>query len=210
MKFEVKNNTWKRYNLFWHYINNLRCVLSLTCEIDITKFFNYVRSNGLRFYPCFMWAVSKIINSHEEFKLGWNANNEVGEFDILHPYFAHFYDKDESFVLLVVEYNDNLINFHKNFIKTLEHYKDYRGFDFKAVPQNTFNVSCLPWVHYKNFDIHVFDEGKYLAPVVTWGKYTEIDGKVVIPLSFNIHHAAADGYHLSRFFVELQEFMDSF
>lgn len=27
--------------------------------------------------------------------------------------------------------------------------------------------------NYKSFDIHVFDEGKYLAPVITGGKYVE-------------------------------------
>lgn len=74
---------------------------------------------------------------------------------------------------------------------------------------NTFDVSCLPWVRYKNFDIHVFDEGKYLAPVVTWGKYEIENGKTVLPLSMNIHHAVADGWHLSRFFVDVQEIINT-
>ena len=38
-------------------------------------------------------------------------------------------------------------------------------------PLNFFDVSCLPWVKYSHFDVHVFDEGKFLAPVITWGKY---------------------------------------
>lgn len=210
MKFEIKDKNWKRYNLFWHYINNLRNVISMTCDIDITGFLNYVKNNGYRFYPCFMWAVSKIINSHDEFKLGWNHERQVRVYDVIHPYFAHFYKEDEQCALLVAEYNDDLEIFHRKFVRTLEKYKDYRAFEFKDVPENTFNVSCLPWVHYKSFDIHVFDEGKYLAPVVTWGKYIQNNKRIVIPLSFNIYHAAADGYHLSRFFVELQKYMDSF
>lgn len=210
MKFEIKDNNWKRYNIFRHYIDNLRNVISMTCDIEITGFLDYVKKNHYRFYPGFMWAVSKIINSHEEFKLGWNDENQVGCYDIIHPYFAHFYKEDEQCVLLFTEYNENLATFHNNFVNTLEKYKDCRAFDFKNVPKNVFNVSCLPWIHYKSFDIHVFDEGKYLAPVVTWGKYTQADDKVIIPLSFNIHHAVADGFHLSRFFIELQEYMDSF
>ncbi len=210
MKFEIKDNNWKRYNIFRHYIDNLRNVISMTCDIEITGFLDYVKKNNYRFYPGFMWAVSKIINSHEEFKLGWNDKNQVGCYDIIHPYFAHFYKEDEQCVLLFTEYNENLATFHNNFVNTLEKYKDCRAFDFKNVPKNVFNVSCLPWIHYKSFDIHVFDEGKYLAPVVTWGKYTQADDKVIIPLSFNIHHAVADGFHLSRFFIELQEYMDSF
>lgn len=210
MKFEIKDNKWKRYNLFWYYINNLRNVLSMTCNVDITGFLNYVKKNKYRFYPSFMWVVSKIINSHEEFKLGWNDNNQPGLYDIVHPYFAHFYKEDEQCALLYVEYKESLEEFHKNFVMVLEQYKDCRAFDFKDVPRNVFNASCLPWVNYNSFDIHVFDEGKYLAPVVTWGKYKKNDEKIIMPLSFNIHHAAADGFHLSRFFTELQEYLDSF
>ena len=101
------------------------------------------------------------------------------------------------------------MTFHGNFLKDRERYKDLRGFDFTGVPQNIFNVSCLPWLKYKSFDIHVFDEGKYLAPVVTWGKYEERNGRLTIPLSVNIHHAVCDGFHLCRFFNELQTFIDS-
>ena len=207
---EIKDDKWKRYNLFWYYINNLRNVLSMTCNVDITGFLNYVKKNKYRFYPSFMWVVSKIINSHEEFKLGWNDNNQPGLYDIVHPYFAHFYKQDEQCALLYVEHKESLEEFHKNFVMVLEQYKDCRAFDFKDVPRNIFNVSCLPWVNYSSFDIHVFDDGKYLAPVVTWGKYKKIDEKIIMPLSFNIHHAAADGFHLSRFFTELQEDLDSF
>ena len=173
MKFEIKDTNWKRYNLFWYYINNLRNVISMTCDIDITGFLNYAKNKGYRFYPCFMYAVSNIINAHDEFKLGWNDKNQVVVYEVIHPYFAHFYKEDEQCVLLVAEYNDDLEIFHKNFVSVLKKYKDYRAFDFKDVPANTFNVSCLPWVHYKSFDIHVFDDGKYLAPVVTWGKFSQ-------------------------------------
>ena len=62
---------------------------------------------------------------------------------------------------------------------------------------------------YSHFDFHVFDEGKFLAPVVTWGKYEQVNEKLTMPLTMNIHHAVADGFHLSRFFKEVQELIDS-
>ena len=77
------------------------------------------------------------------------------------------------------------------------------------MPPNTFDVSCLPWVRYRSFDMHIFDSGTYLAPVVTWGKYEREGDRTVLPVSLNIHHAVADGFHLSRFFLELQELLDT-
>ena len=135
-------------NLFWHYINNLRNVLSLTSDIDITEFLPYIKSKGYRFYPSFMWAVCKIINTHEEFRLGWDENNQVGVYDVIHPYFAHFFKEDEMCALFVAEYNENLEVFHNNFVNIIDKYKDCRAFDFKNVPPNVFNVSCLPWINY--------------------------------------------------------------
>ncbi len=76
-------------------------------------------------------------------------------------------------------------------------------------PRNFFDVSCLPWIKYRHFDVHVFDEGDFLAPVITWGKYEVEQEKYLMPLSMNIHHAVADGFHLSRFFIEVQELIDS-
>ena len=58
--------------------------------------------------------------------------------------------------------------------------------------------------------MHIFDSGTYLAPVITWGKYEKDNsGRILMPLSLNIHHAVADGFHLSRFFIEVQELINS-
>lgn len=54
-----------------------------------------------------------------------------------------------------------------------------------------------------------FDEGKFLAPVITWGKYELERERYIMPLTMNIHHAVADGFHLSRFFNEVQELINS-
>ena len=56
----------------------------------------------------------------------------------------------------------------------------------------------------------MFDNGTYLAPVITWGKFETENGRSVLPLSMNIHHAVADGWHLSRFFADVQETIGAF
>ena len=71
-------------------------------------------------------------------------------------------------------------------------------------PLNTFDISCLPWLHYTAFDLHGFDEGRYLAPVITWGKYADYGGKLQLPLTLQIHHAVADGFHAARFFADVE------
>ena len=210
MKYEVVNiDTWERGNLFRFYIDNLRNVMSMTVDMNVTNLIEYIHIHRLKFYPSMMWVISKVINTHDEFKFSWDKSGSLIHWDYISPYYADFHKDDEMFTLLYTEYAEELLTFHENFLKDREKYKDFRAFDLTEVPENVFNVSCLPWISYKSFDIHVFDEGKYLAPVVTWGKYEEKNGSLIMPLTVNIHHAVCDGFHLCRFFNDLQTFIGS-
>lgn len=205
MKYkEIDLDAWDRGELFRFYIENLRNVMSMTVEIDVTPLVAFVKARGLKFYPTMMWVVSKTINSHNEFKYGWNDGKLI-RWEYVSPYYADFHMEDESFAKLVTEYSEDLNEFHNRYLADKERYQALRAFDLTEIPKNTFDVSCLPWVKYKSFDIHVFDSGTYLAPVVAWGKYSLENDKIMMPLSMNIHHAVADGFHLCRFFNEVQE-----
>lgn len=109
---------------------------------------------------------------------------------------------------MVTEYADDPFVFCKRVAADRERHRNDRAV-LPDQPPNFFDVSCLPWVKYRHFDLHVFDEGKFLAPVVTWGKYAEENGRLILPLTMNIHHAVADGFHLSRFFNEVQELINT-
>ncbi len=199
---------WSRGNLFKSYIDNMRIVMSLTVDMDVTRLVSFTKRHDLKFYPAMIWVVSKVVNAHDEFKYSWSDGGDLIRWAYISPSYADFHKEDESFTKLVTQFSDNLFAFHARFMADKEAYRDRRGF-VPNQPPNFFDVSCLPWVKYRHFDVHVFDEGKFLAPVVTWGKYEPEGGKTVMPLTMNIHHAVADGFHLSRFFLEVQELIDS-
>ena len=210
MKYEkIDIDAWERGKLFRFYIDRLRNVMSMTADTDVTPLLAFVRARALKFYPAMMWVVSKAVNRRAEFRYGWDEEGNLIRWDFVSPYYADFHKEDERFVKLVTGYSEYLFAFHARFLADRERYASLRAFDLAEIPANTFDVSCLPWVKYRSFDIHVFDEGKYLAPVVTWGKYETENGRTVLPLSMNIHHAVADGWHLSRFFADVQEIIDS-
>ena len=182
--------------------------MSLTVDIDVAPLLTYTRKNNLKFYPAMIWVVSKVINSHNEFKYSWSNGGDLIRWDYISPSYTIFNQGDESFSKFVTEYTDNLLEFCKRTVDDQRKYQTERAI-IKDQPQNFFDVSCLPWVRYKHFDVHVFDEGKFLAPVVTWGKYETESNKALMPLTMNIHHAVADGFHVSRFFNEVQELINS-
>ena len=201
-------NAWSRGNLFQFYIDKMRIVMSLTVDIDVKNLKLYSKKTGIPFYPLMLWVVSKVINNHDEFKYSWDNEGNLIRWDYVSPSYTDFHNNDENFTKMVTEYSDDLTEFYGRVMADRERYKNDRAM-LDNQPLNFFDVSCLPWVRYKHFDVHVFDEGKFLAPVVTWGKYEQTEDKLLMPLTMNIHHAVADGFHLSRFFNEVQELIDS-
>lgn len=204
---KVDIDEWSRGTLFRFYIEKMRIVMSLTVDINVAPLITYTKKNGLKFYPAMIWVVSKVINSHDEFKYSWDTDGNLIRWDSISPSYTVFNRDDECFSKFVTEYTDDIFEFYQRTVDDQRKYQEERAI-IGNQPQNFFDVSCLPWVKYKHFDVHVFDEGKFLAPVVTWGKYEVENGKALMPLTMNIHHAVADGFHLSRFFTEIQELID--
>lgn len=48
MIFQKKDlDTWDRAEIFCHFIDELRCVMSMTVELDVTAFVNALKKRGL-------------------------------------------------------------------------------------------------------------------------------------------------------------------
>ncbi|MER7960201.1 CatA-like O-acetyltransferase, partial [Streptomyces sp. NPDC096030] len=86
-----------------------------------------------------------------------------------------------------------------------------RGTDFfpqGKLQANVFDVSSLPWASFTGFSLNIGGNGgSHLAPIFTLGRYTERNGRVLLPLAVQVHHAAADGFHSTRLVNELQVLM---
>lgn len=50
--------------------------------------------------------------------------------------------------------------------------------------------------------------GLAFQKIDTLGKYYEEDGKILLPLAVQVHHAVCDGFHICRFVNELQELIN--
>lgn len=75
----------------------------------------------------------------------------------------------------------------------------------EILPQNVFNVSCVPWLHFEHFSSNTSNGDNKIIKMITLGKYAEINGRFLLPLTIQVSHAIVDGYHISLFFNRLQE-----
>ena len=48
------------------------------------------------------------------------------------------------------------------------------------------------------------------SPKISWGKYFEQGGRTLVPFSVQVHHGLMDGYHVGRYYGEVQRLLDEF
>ncbi len=208
MNYKVINfENFERKDLFKLYTTDLKIVMNLTVEMDVTNLVNFVKQNGYKFYPCMIWVVSKIVNSRDEFKYA-KKDGKLILWDYISPSFTDFNQETQKFNKFVSEYSSDFKTFYNTCQSDREKYKNVVGF-VENQPENVFDITCLPWVYYKNFTMHIETEQRFF-PVVSWGKYVLENGRYKMPVTIDFNHAVGDGYHASRFFNELQDFISDF
>ena len=195
---------WDRKKLFKMYTTSLKVVMNLTVEVDVSSVVKFAKQNNKKFYNCMIYIISKAVNKREEFRYGLNEKGELVLWDFVSPSYTDFDKETEKFNKFVTVYDSDFETFYNRITKDREDNKGKTGF-IENQPINAFDMTCLPWVHYKSFDMHVDCDTPMYFPIVSFGKYENIDGKFMLPLTINMHHALADGYHVSRFFSDVEE-----
>ena len=200
---------WKRREWFEHYLNKVRCTYSMTVNIDITKLQFIRQEQKIKLYPVLIHMLSKVVNRHEEFRIDFDEHGELGCWDIVHPLYTVFDRENETFSALWTEYNCDFPTFYHLYQQDIAEYGSVGRFSPKDnVPLNNFSVSSIPWTSFTGFNLNVYAEGTYLRPIFTFGKYFEQNGRTLLPLSVQVHHAVCDGFHVSRLISEFQDLAD--
>lgn len=198
---------WERHEYFQHYFQNVPCTYSMSIKLDITK----IIKAKYKLYPVMLYYLTRLVNRHQEFRMDYNEKQEVGFFSDMIPSYTVFHKESETFSILWTLFTDNLDDFCANYEKDLEQFGNNHSLSGKPdMPGNCFSVSMIPWTAFEGFQLNLQEGYQYLRPIFTMGKYYEDDGRIILPLAVQVHHAVCDGYHLCRFLNELQEMINDF
>ena len=203
--------TWPRAAEFRFFSMNAAMEISATVTVDVTHLREICRERNVKFTPVFLWLVTDCVNRQKEFRMGMK-DDVPGFFDEIHPLFPAFHEDDKSISNLWVAYQP-FPAFLAEYTRIVETYGDVRRFFARRdafIPENTFVTSMIPWLNFTHFSAHRLGNTPHYTPLVEWGKFTETNGKTTLPVSFTVHHAAADGYHIAKFFEDLQAGCDTF
>lgn len=196
--------TWERKEFYEHFIHEVVCTYSTTVNLDITNLKN------TRLYPTIIWLLTKVVNQMPEFRTAL-TDEGVGIYDDMHPAYTVFNKENKNFSAIWTEFSSNYNIFLRSYELDTAKYASSINYEPKPNrPSNSFDISMIPWFTFTSFNINIFNDGKYLLPIFTLGKYFDDNGKRLIPLSIQVHHAVCDGYHIAIFVETLQKLIDQF
>ena len=212
MKFTpIDLQTWPRGQMFYYFAKMAPTGYSLTVNVDVTTLCQTLKAAGLKFFPAYLWLVTKNLNKQIEFKVA-EKDGVLGYYDTLTPLYASFHEDDRTFSLMWTEYDDSFPAFYQRYAENQAKYGQTHGVLAQPgrPPENAYTVSCLPWVSFSHFAVHSYENKPYYFPSVEVGKFFQQDGRTMMPLSLTCHHAATDGWHVKCFLEAMQSDMDSF
>lgn len=206
----IELDSWPRRSWFDHYFHQSPCTYAVTAELDVTGLEQQIKLAGARTYPAQVWAVSNVINRHDEFRMTLTEAGGPAVWPHVHPAFTTFHTSTETFSSLWVPYVDDFSAFQHTMAAAIEHYQGaYELFPQPDVPENVFDISAIPWASFTGFTLDIQGGYQHLAPIITLGRRVHRDGRSSLPIAVQVHHATADGFHVARLINEIQELFDS-
>ena len=201
----IDRETYYRKGVFRHFTEDCKCSTSITSKIDVTKLVTHSKNTGTKFYINFLYILSKVMNSREDYRMGylWQTD-ELICYDVINPTQYVFHEDTETCTPVYTEYDEDYEKFYAAALRDVEEAKKTReyGLDMTNHP-NWFDASYISWLSYDSLHLELPDGNLYFAPIINWGKYREENGRLVMPVTVRLNHAIADGYleHRGRFSV---------
>ena len=208
MNYKVIDKTkYYRAGVYRHFTKDCKCSTSMTARIDVSHLVAYSKQSGTKFYINFLYMLSKVLNSRDDYKMGyiWQTE-ELICYDQINPTQYVFHEDTETCTPVYSTYYENYKEFYKCALEDVETAKktsDY-GLDMEHHP-NWFDASYISWLSYDSLNIELPDGFLFFAPIINWGKYREENGTLMMPVSVRLNHAIADGFLVVNVFRLLEK-----
>ncbi|MHA3067222.1 CatA-like O-acetyltransferase [Lacticaseibacillus saniviri] len=197
--------SWPRRDYFYYFTKMMPTGFSVTADLDITATYKLTKQYRYHFFAVYLYIVTKLISEQPNFMVA-EQDGVIGQYDVLTPAYSIFHDDDHSISGMWTALQPSLAAFHADYLTDMTMYQNSHGPVVKDAPQpaNSYMIGMLPQLHFTNYTPLTFNGLPSFFPTIQAGQYQDHDARKVMPLSFTIHHAVADGFHVSHIYEELQ------
>ena len=181
---------------------------SITANVDVTALRAAAKEKKTSFTIGLVYVLSRAANAIPAFKQRMEGNGVV-EYGVVHPSITILADNDQ-FRFCSLRYTDGFEEFAANAKVRIEQARTANSVWPEPDRDDFLFMTSLPWIAFTAMVHPAPLDPPDSVPRFAWGKYEERDGRVLMPLNVQVHHALLDGVHVGKYFMLMQDLLDTF
>lgn len=202
--------TWERRFSFKNYFATDFPYIVITAEVDVTKPLAFAKKMGISFNLVMVYLCCKVIDSIPNYRYRFTSDGRPFIVGHTRPVVNHLKSGTEIFVIGEGPWPcDDIVEFCKVTHENQENARPEDCFTSLHTLADEVNFTSIPWIQYTGFVRTIIKDGYDNAPKISFGKYHEAGGRILMPVSNQSHHGLMDGQHVGQFYSKLQEACDS-
>ena len=200
-KIEFTNPHRKKHFEFFNAMNHPH--FNVTVPVDITEFMSVIKAQKLPFSYSFIYFLSRTANEIREFR--WRIRgDDVVEHEAVSPSFTVNTDEADVFSFCTVPFTADFNRFIIEARTISEAMRSDPSIEDEEGRDDYLFLSALPWLRFTSMQHAMQEHPGDCVPRISWGKYYKTEGRTLIPVSVQVHHALVDGRHVGAYFELLE------
>ncbi len=198
--------TWPRHELF-AFFNALDYPhFNLCATVDVTALHATIKRVRAPLTLAIVYVLASAANSIPGFRQRIHGQ-QVVEYAVIDPSMT-IPAANDLFSFCTMSYHTRFGDFAANAAQAIERSRRAPSLSDDG-REDIYFMSSIPWVSFTSLSHPIHLRPVDSVPRFTWGKISENQGALTMPVSVQVHHALMDGLHVGRFFERVQAALDA-
>ena len=207
MKHLIDRTAWERREYFDFFSRMDDPYFGVVVNADFTRCFREAKARGVSFTLSSMHRILRAVNAVRELRVRLEGEQVVA-YDTIHCS-STVGRADGSYGYAFMEFYPDPAEFADHARREMTRVQALRGMcRGEAVRTDVIYFSAVPWFAFTEMKHPHFLGNNSAIPRISTGKLIRDGERLLLPVSLDVHHGMADGYHASLFYglFEDQEF----
>ena len=207
MKHKLNIDTWVRKEHFNFFKNFEEPFYGVVVNIDCTAAYRFAKNNGVSFFLYYLYKSLSAANNIEPFKYRIYGD-DVFVYDQINA--GPTIGRDNgTFGFSYMDFHPSFEDFETGAKKEIERVQSTTTLFAPKLDDDIIHFSSLPWINFTSLSHARSFSFPDSCPKISFGKMTENNDKLTMPVSIHVHHALIDGLHVGQFVDLFQQLMNS-
>ncbi len=202
-------DSWSRKDQFFFFKNYDNPFFNICSEVDVTELLDYTKQSEGSFFIASLYVSLKAANGIAEFRYRIR-DDKVIVHEKIHGG-STVLNEDESFSFCYFTFSESFGVFSENARAVLAANLEKKGvLNPRLDDDSLIHHSIIPWISFSGLS-HPRRYGKNedSIPKIVFGKHHQVNNRVMMPISVEVHHSLMDGLHVSKYLSLYEEIAGS-